>query len=774
MPDGLGSQLTTSRISRLLRPLRTKCVHLAAISNTKSKGVAITYGSSSRHSSQRSSSENDSPPLAVIPPPEKLSTLSGSDRPTRDDMQLSKGIYDVRDAFRNVIQATFGVLSTPYGGEENTILRMTRVRSLASICASVIGDHIEDQARLHDEGDEAEDEEDMEILSELYEAIPPHFRRFTVVAHALSLILETCPRHPSLLQLLLEASLPYGLIPESCTLLYHLLDLAFRPQPASFSPRITHPAHLNYLTTLLDTCGKHAKDGAAVINDPVFARAVVDVLLTAPEPLLVDAWTCKALSRLVRRLQTRDFAVFLLFPTSLLIQCSGRHWTLFKASKTRLHDADSANKRLTERLTKWLDAACRHVYLHRVDLASDPHVMAMLAGLLVEASAIQRKFPQDDAEVDPTDLLVCLSTLFLDMCPSTVVSDCRYSMIVDFLRRTRPNTRTFATLAVLSLPSSPTDDPTQPCSDISDWDAFATVGSWAEALRAKGCLLHEASLWSTFLSHVEGLLSELSLRHFPISFTRSLEELRSKVVNRVEEAERRTFGSYSRVAQALPAFTPRKGSGGATDVEWRWDDIFDCWVTKTPATIKPAPRVSKRARSIEPIDSPVKRRRIQDDFQENYASPVQLRRALDDSVLRGRQARRGMDSPHSSRTSTSMSPSPLHRSKSAAGLQFPSDDEDDDDIILMTPIRPFGRRKANLRPSDPGPLDRRKSLVFRSIVADALKNKVVLHPKRHPEPLPLRTRAVDDVEESDAGVCTVDQLSSDDALNLFAYMSSEC
>lgn len=182
-----GEHLTTSRISRLLRPLRVKCQKLASYSPEtalqRPRGsVVVTYGSSSRQSNADAVERRGEPPLAVIPPPEKLSVLSKLDRSSRDKLELSRRIYDVRDTFRNILQATLasGTNSRRSTPQPNIEVPEGRVRSLAAMCANTIGDNLEDQMSISSEergGQEVNDEEEQEILDTLYDAVYPQYRK---------------------------------------------------------------------------------------------------------------------------------------------------------------------------------------------------------------------------------------------------------------------------------------------------------------------------------------------------------------------------------------------------------------------------------------------------------------------------------------------------------------------------------------------------------------------------------------------------------------------
>lgn len=57
-----------------------------------------------------------------------------------------------------------------------------RVRSLAAMCAMTIGELVEAQVQISldekEEDEELHEEEEMEIIHDLYEAIPPQYRRY--------------------------------------------------------------------------------------------------------------------------------------------------------------------------------------------------------------------------------------------------------------------------------------------------------------------------------------------------------------------------------------------------------------------------------------------------------------------------------------------------------------------------------------------------------------------------------------------------------------------
>jgi Txe/YoeB family toxin of Txe-Axe toxin-antitoxin module len=183
-----GEHLTTSRISRLLRPLRVRCQKLALYSpeatTQRCKGsVLIMYGNSSRQANVDLPGKLDNPPLAIIPPPEKLSGLLKLHRSARENLELSRRIYDVRDAFRNILQAA--VYSTSSSRRRSSVHytlqhREGRIRSLAAMCAGTVGEHLEAQVQLlveEREGTDINDDDKQELLDSLYEAVRPQYRK---------------------------------------------------------------------------------------------------------------------------------------------------------------------------------------------------------------------------------------------------------------------------------------------------------------------------------------------------------------------------------------------------------------------------------------------------------------------------------------------------------------------------------------------------------------------------------------------------------------------
>lgn len=165
--------------------------------------MKVTYGSRNRISRTNSSSfsladPDEPPPLAIIPPPEQVHPHKSTSQydSTGKQLALSKGIYGVRDAFKNVITIAFGCgsdephtktsASSTISLEDSASGSKGRVVSLAGLCAIVVGKELG-----ADQGGEREDEEESACgeecgddeqegtrwVDEIYEEIPFHVRR---------------------------------------------------------------------------------------------------------------------------------------------------------------------------------------------------------------------------------------------------------------------------------------------------------------------------------------------------------------------------------------------------------------------------------------------------------------------------------------------------------------------------------------------------------------------------------------------------------------------
>ena len=157
-----GLHLTTSRVNRLLRPLRNKCNSLASFPKSATTS-RVTY------SKQPSKWDPDSrPPLIVLcsSAGSRKSTLDGR---SAEEFELSRRINAVCDAFKNITHVAYGQPCAQ------------RIPSLAAMCTLAIGRNMPAtglDSTLVDSGEDSTDEDDLLDMDAIYETVPPHYRRY--------------------------------------------------------------------------------------------------------------------------------------------------------------------------------------------------------------------------------------------------------------------------------------------------------------------------------------------------------------------------------------------------------------------------------------------------------------------------------------------------------------------------------------------------------------------------------------------------------------------
>ncbi|GBE81344.1 hypothetical protein SCP_0310710 [Sparassis crispa] len=596
-------RLSPSRVKRIFRPLRAKCISLATFSSPLSQprpAVSTTYLSSSRNYARRTNAENEPPPLVVLQPPENLGSRIHFDRASVESLQLSKKIYEVRDAFRNIVQLAFRQTSTR--GPSN----VTPIRSLAAICASVIGEHIEDEIEAQQDEYPNVDVCDYvagEVMEKVYDCVPAHHRSYAVVSHALSLILETCQHRPTLLTALLDVCLFFDLYQECGILLQALFTAALQPTSSS-SPTcpLSHSAHSNYLTALLPSV-------ARVIDSSTFTQIFVDVLVQ-PIAGRIEAWTSKAVTRLARELRGDDFGAFITL-CSGLAQTINNIEALRSKKRARMkskHDEVVYEYSLRARLAKWIKSILERFYfrLHGLDtLETWPaefaeEYQALARFLLVGAEYdlyLLRGLPLD-ADICLADALICVTTYCLASPLLAVLTTAEADRLQSILRTTSTRTESYDILVALILSPPPvcpltfttgsTESPPPPLSSAApQYGCMESLREIAESLRSRTLHLLEAALWSNALRHVEshcaaprslsGVDDRLSLA--------DLDSLRTELVEQVEKAEALHFGAGGQVGahhRRRAHIVPQPLDGQAGQPEWEWEDMVGCWVRSSP------------------------------------------------------------------------------------------------------------------------------------------------------------------------------------------------
>ncbi|KAM5543151.1 hypothetical protein V8D89_003025 [Ganoderma adspersum] len=605
------SELTISKVNRQFRTLRAKCTALNSLVLAPSKPtVTVTYGRKTLP--RKPQDDDDTPPLAILQSLDRLGARLHLDRAVIENMQLSKRIYEVRDAFCHIVKSAFG--NPPADADAPP-----RILSLTSICSRIVGEHAlsEADAAVDDDPNSEghEDEIRSKAIDELYENVLPQYRHFTFVAHALNYILETCPHHPTLLNALLEVCLSHSLIPESHTTLLELFTVAILPRPHSKSPcPLTHPAHKNFLTSLRETCTLSGPSYSippihenSIINDQTFTRLLVDAL-SQPCPEQMHAWTSKAVTRLARDLREHDFGgCFVPLCAGLAHAVSQATCATKKLPSKGLKQVKTLDEApyplptdAFERLAKWINSMLDTLH-QRMPASSDGPEFRACIDFLVNLEPLRLHFSADPAASATTclaDALCCLAAYCLASVPTPGVpaTDPDLAVLASILRTASIKNTTFDGLVshVFPLPSfaifraplshvgddTPTPPPTLPTS--SDGGA-AAIDALAIPLRARGLLQCEVSLYLSALQHVEELIAAPVQTSSP-SKRRSEKELfalRMELMDRVEDAESRCYGGGAR--------NQNGGAGGGApdgEQEWVWEELVGSWVVKSPAVSK--------------------------------------------------------------------------------------------------------------------------------------------------------------------------------------------
>ncbi|TFY77578.1 hypothetical protein EWM64_g6433 [Hericium alpestre] len=420
-----GSQLTVSRIHRLLRPLRNKCANLASLSTSTSGSAIITYASRANSTAWR----DDLPPLETIPRPRVILMRLDLRTKYQAKLALSQKVWDVLDTFENILQAAFG-RKVPEG-------QAGRMLTLTEMCAAVVGENLQDEIAREEEDcedrDGGEGEAGLAVVNELYEAVPEDLRKWTLVTHAITIILEICPHHPTLLVSLLTQTMKRSLARDSQTLLYALVSVAIGARRSSIYPTpICHPSHASYLQDLSETW---TATGSAYFSQRTFIHILADVLCETESP---HVWKCKALSRCTRSIRSTDFPAFL-YTVDTLIEVIGRIRSRRRTPRgksPRSKAAPREHEELRVRLTKWFRSISDHPAfdLDTTDASTEEYQAIVSSVVRARHWGIHLCSADGDTSTDPTTIelpsaLVCLAVqclsapLFATLGPADVASN---------------------------------------------------------------------------------------------------------------------------------------------------------------------------------------------------------------------------------------------------------------------------------------------------------------------------------------------------------------
>jgi len=720
--DTSGSHLTTSRINRLLRPLRNKCLSLSKLLST-----ARHSASRSTHLSHSQDWPLDSPPpLAHLPQPS--SATRGSLYFNRaEDLELSRLIYAVCGAFRCLLQVSHGTVP----GDS--------IPSLAAMCCFVVGENVPLSGIRTCDGQEQSVDEDelMKTVEDIYDTIPTYYRRHSIASHALVLVLAICPHHHTLVSTLLDICLSFGLVYESRRLLGIILNIAFLSTTSP--PPITHPGHVSYLADLLSrwvsgNSDTMSSDAIPLFSVSTFSRAVVDTLAQSN----ISLWACKAVARFSRSVEVTDIDSFVTLLDSL-VETMHYHYPVRSGKGKEKETPDIvAIRHCLHDWMNWLFAVIANTSAALADESRCPDINSII--LLLDRCrsygmhTLRLGASPQPSQAELPDAITILATHL----HVTYSLEDYVPCLLDLLREVSPIPTTFTRLVEHMYRGSAQDFTT-------------SLQQTSSALQTHKLLHLDASLWACALRVFEST---------PKGTSKEIQRFKLLLIDGVDEAERRLFGTGppdSSPVVRLPGQT--KKSRGAhhrrPSGEWEWEEMVGCWIRKTPAHVK-------------------KKRKIVHGLHE---SPVFIKRLLHRGTRRYvTQGSSRVNVPHKSARSVMGSTVSRARdclsSPSSRGSENFAEDSYDHSW--------WGEEneKENLMPSSPI-VDRRPALRprhsnFSSILMDAQKNRVDLHdPKRPTTNIFSSSKQSRPSLSRKLSVCPpAAMLPSDDSMDLFAYTTS--
>ncbi|KIJ67593.1 hypothetical protein HYDPIDRAFT_166133 [Hydnomerulius pinastri MD-312] len=699
-----GTHLTTSRINRLLRPLRNKCVSLCALPQSSSTAV-----SRATHSKQSLNWDPDGiPPLTVTRPSAGAQKLT-LNRSSVDEFELSRRIHAVCDAFRNVAHVAYGNPCTE------------RIPSLAAICTLVIGQNIpigHDGSQSGSDEESADDDDIMKIVDDIYDAIPSHYRRFSIVSHALSMILLMCAHHHTLINILLDHCLSFGLVHESIRLLNIILSQALLPTNSSYQPPITHPAHTTYLVDLHAKWitsnkkpGSHSE--SHLFTTSSFCQAVLSTLLQSSRPSSHALWTSKPLNKMVRAIQSCDINSFISIAGAL----AKSFWDI-TGSSPGADPEDGGNTHvilLRDHLSEWITSVFDAlVVLLETPLSTGSEVRTCAVVDILDNCRLSQlhaiRGPPNSSQIDLPDIITVLATrLYITLDASSINA----SRLVAILEGATPIPATFTKLIQCLY---------QPTMSLgaSVETLLSQLALYSSALRSQKLFRLDASLWACALRHFETAIATSQHGNSAL-----VTKYKGRLMDAVDAAERRCFGGdmpdsspsvpLTAHSKRVKGMHRRKPSG-----HWEWEEMVGCWIRKTPVhkkrKVEESPLVLRT-----PSRKALLRKRSEalGDAKTTRAASASTSASTSSSTSRSRSCT-------FSRSSSSSQPSEsdAYTEESDAGSEY-QDDMDKENY----PSNPLPPRKL------PQGLERRQSN-FSSLLADAQVNRITLHSEAHPKPKP--------------------------------------
>jgi hypothetical protein len=387
------------------------------------------------------------------------------------------------------------------------------------------------------------------------------------VSHALGIILDTCPHHPTLICVLLDVVLMHHLQSEAAQLLEALFFLALRPKPNA-KASICHSAHSKFLVDHLD------KWLAAGLSIEAFMSILTSALSLTET---VGTWSSKAMDALARKLHHVHQPSLVWLATRLAYYTSNN-----EESRCQLH----------KYLLRWMEM---------IDIPSS--IPSNDADRIVDFIRSASHGSNNDLK----DSLACLASRLLFSSKKDVSASHRETL-VKTLVGTKPRSSTFSSIVTTSIGVLGSAAQIQ--------EGLRLLHQYAELFKTHKLFAHEASLWAFTLTVLENLEADAG----PADLA-SVKRHRMEVMELVEQAEGEfapqgfddllCTPAINRSVRRSPTLDWGDELSLATPArrnldEWKWEDDMNCWVRErplqTPASVL-RPRITpKKAMAAIPFN----------------------------------------------------------------------------------------------------------------------------------------------------------------------------
>lgn len=514
--------------------------------------------------------------------------------------------------------------------------------------------------------------------------------RWALTAHALDIVFGTCPRHHTLLKILLDVCLASDLQYECGIIVRSLLSVAVTPLSSTGVPRICHPAHSTYLTDL-----RAVWVGAGHTN-----RALVDALTESSENengTVPSAWGSKAVKRLAYELRTDDFPAYINMVyglTEFIAVVEQESVPLVgRSTKRKRKERPCEDISLRARLSKWIDIASEHIFQLTEPTFDGSEIESFSAVIklfgCIRAQKMHIHVPKDNVSMTDDklqDAILCLATNCM-FAPRSL-SDPFLPFLLGFLEETRPTASTFSSMVAQIF-----EHAIRPIPSIARFeDCKRALEKKAAVLKSHGLLRLEAAVWQCAPRHID-LLEKERLVFVNVGYKVAVRRYRLELIDRADEVSRVCFESVT--------------GPEILEKEWEWEEMVGCWVRKTALS---GPPIKKKMKLEHRTDAPRFSKRLS---------------ARNTAISIDRQRQESVDSTKTSSTNSSSivtsvtSSSRERRSESPTYLSDITDAEEDNDSTGETTSESVVVSTKRTRMISN----------FASLLTDALANRTSIHQK---------------------------------------------